>query len=234
MFKIELAQHTIQINNKYEYVHALCKDYLTEKNPEYTIELSDSEIAAENKDNAGYSPGYLEGLGVYRKICEALSEQDIILFHSSAIQMDNKAILFTAPSGTGKSTHSRLWKKRFGDKVSYINDDKPLLKCTDDGVVVYGSPWAGKDSLQNNTSAPVAAVVALYRSEENRISPLSREDGFATLLNQTYRINELQKMTRLLKNINRLSCVPLFTLECKISLEAAELVYNTLKGRGIL
>ena len=177
MFQIELAEHIFAIENKYSYVEKLCQDYLTEKCTADIIQVTHEEIERENEDGKNWSLGYLESLAIYRKICEKLLEENIILFHCSAIEIDGKALLFTAPSGTGKSTHTRLWREVFGDRVTMINDDKPLLfipKNTNgemsDNVKVYGTPYAGKDGLQTNTSASVSAIIVLHQAKENTIT----------------------------------------------------------------
>ena len=83
--------------------------------------------------------------------------------------MDGAAYLFTAPSGTGKSTHTRLWREVFGDRVWMINDDKPMLRISENLVTAYGTPWNGKHHISRNASAPLKAIVQLNRGKENII-----------------------------------------------------------------
>lgn len=177
MFTIKFADHSIAVDNKYPYVEQICKDYLTDENPEFTTKVTDAEIQAESKDGGHWSADYLESLAVYRSICEHLLDEDIILFHCSALAIDGKAVLFTAPSGTGKSTHTRLWREHFGNQVVMVNDDKPLLHI-DDTITVYGTAYGGKDNLQTNTSAEVKAIVILYQAEKNEIAELSAKQAF--------------------------------------------------------
>ncbi len=82
---------------------------------------------------------------------------DTVLFHGSALAIDGDGYLFTAKSGTGKSTHTRLWRERFGDRVVMINDDKPLLHIDAGSVIAYGTPWNGKHRLGTNASVPLRA-----------------------------------------------------------------------------
>lgn len=237
MFRIELAGHSFAIDNTYSYVEELCQNYITKKEPEDVISVSPEEIARENEDGGMWSAAYLESLAVYRKICEKLLEDNILLFHCSAIELDGKAYLFTAPSGTGKSTHTRLWREVFGNQVTMINDDKPLVSIPkeslcddigDDTIRVYGTPYGGKDGLQNNKSAPVAAIVILHQAKENTIERMDAKSAYPTLLNQTYRRKDPEGMIKTLELVGQLAKLPVYSLGCTISEEAVMLAYHTI------
>ena len=109
-------------------------------------------------------------------LAEKLVAYGALLMHGSALCMDGNAYIFTAKSGTGKSTHARLWREAFGDRVWMINDDKPMIRV--DEMRVYGTPWDGKHHLSRNASAPLKAIVKLERAEENRVAPLAKADAF--------------------------------------------------------
>ena len=83
---------------------------------------------------------------------------DTILFHGSAVAVDGIGYLFTAKSGTGKSTHTRLWRELFGERAVMLNDDKPLIKVSENGIIVYGTPWDGKHRLSTNTFVPLKGI----------------------------------------------------------------------------
>lgn len=225
MFCAKIADHVIGIDNKYEYIKKYYTDYLTDDAPEFTISVTNEEISAENHDGGYWRSDYLETLAVYRKICERLIFDDIILFHCSALSFGGKAVLFTAPSGTGKSTHARLWRERFGDKITMINDDKPLIKFSDK-IYVYGTPYGGKDGIQTNTKAEAAAVVILRQASENSIKKVSADEAFTTLLTQAYRCESIDGVMRMLPLLERFSHIPVYSLGCTISQEAVQLVYD--------
>lgn len=84
----------------------------------------------QSRENPGFIPtdAYLETLAVYRKIAEKMPDYGTVLFHGSAIAVDGEAYIFTAKSGTGKSTHVRLWREMLGDRAVMVNDDKPLIR----------------------------------------------------------------------------------------------------------
>ena len=126
---------------------------------------------------------YIETLAVYRKIAEQMPTYDTVLFHSSAVAVDGAAYLFAAKSGTGKSTHARLWRELLGDRAIMINDDKPLLRITDAGATVFGTPWNGKHRLGTNGSAPVRAICVLERGVQNNIERIGPKEAYPILCN---------------------------------------------------
>ena len=232
MIKIKLADHVFVIENKYAYVEQLCNDYLTEEVAKSTIRVTEDEMQSENKNDGNWSFPYLESLAVYRKIAEHLLADDILLFHCSALSIDGKAYLFTAPSGTGKSTHTRLWREHFGSRVTMINDDKPLLVVRKDAVTVYGTPYGGKDNIQTNTSAKVAGIVILHQAEYNEIQRMTAKEAYPMLLNQTYRRSDAEGMIKTMDLVQKLSELSVYSLGCTISYEAVELAWNTLNEAG--
>lgn len=143
--------------------------------------------------------------------------------------MDSKAYLFTAKSGTGKSTHTQLWKKWFGERAVFINDDKPLLKISAQGVTVYGTPWDGKHHRSTNTSCPLKAVCILTRNTENSIQRIDKKAALPMLCQQSYRPCSPIGTQKTLALVNRLgSSVPLYRLGCNMEPEAALVAYHEM------
>lgn len=232
MFHLSLAGYPFTVDNRYEYVKALCRDYWTQK-PGELITVSKEDIAREQTDGGHWPASYLESLAVYRDICERLVARDVVLFHCSALAYRQRGYLFAAPSGTGKSTHARLWREVLGDAVRMINDDKPLLRITSDGVTVYGTPFAGKEGLQENSSAPVAGIVLLHQAGTNSIRKLSPQEAYPMLLNQTYRPKDAAGLIKTLELVQRLSELPVYSMGCTISREAVALAVQTLTGQEL-
>lgn len=228
MLTVRLAGHTLGLRCRYEYLPRLCEAYRADAPAEWILEADEDDLARENPEKKTYAPGYLESLAVYRKICERLITADILLFHGSALAMDGKGYLFTAPSGTGKSTHAALWRQVFGERVMMINDDKPLLQVTPEGVTVYGTPWAGKDHLQTNTSAPLAGIVLLRQAPENTIRVLTEREAYPRLLSQTHRVDAPAGLLHTLDLVKQLARLPVYELGCTPTPEAALLAYRTL------
>jgi hypothetical protein len=177
-----------------------------------------------------FSDAYLETLALYRKIAVRVLDDDILLFHGSVVAVDGEGYLFTAKSGTGKSTHTRLWREYFGERAIMVNDDKPLLKVTDSGVIVYGTPWDGKHRLSSNISVPLKAICVLERDQSNHIESISAKEAFPMLLQQSYRPSEPEPMLKTLSLVEKLGKkVKLYRLGCTMDLSAAQVAYNGMR-----
>lgn len=109
------------------------------------------------------------------------------MLHSSCVVLDGRAYLFSAPCGTGKSTHTQLWLKTFGDRAYILNDDKPALRLIDGKWFVYGTPWSGKTDQNVNACVPLGGIAVLERAEENSAETLSGIDAVFALADQTLR-----------------------------------------------
>ena len=170
---------------------------------------------------------YLETLAVYRKLAQLLVQDDILLMHGAVVAVDGQAYLFTAQSGTGKTTHTRLWMQQFGDRAVMVNGDKPLLHITNEGVTVYGTPWDGKEHLSTNTSCPLKALGILTRSETDHIERISKKEALSMLCQQVYRPEDPTTLAKMLALVDRLgSSVPLYRLSCNMEPEAALVAYH--------
>lgn len=152
-----------------------------------------------------------------------------MVLHSSCIARNGKAILFSAPSGTGKSTHTGLWRKYYPDTY-YINDDTPILRLDTDGeVLACGSPWSGKERLNRNVQVPLAGIVFLEQGKNNMITPLSNAEAMGRLLGECRKIpfcDAMQQVAELCGQV--LERVPVYRLTCDISQEAVETVRKEL------
>ena len=241
-FNICLAARTVAVSANYESTREFCRDYICDTPADFPVSVSMEDIIKEDESSDAerrleglppykYSYEYLETLALYRKIAEKMAEFDTILFHGSAIMLDGEGYIFTAKSGTGKSTHSRLWREVFGDRAVMINDDKPLISITENGAVVHGTPWCGKHHLGANISAPIRAICILSRSQKNEIGKVSYLYALPELLSQTYRFPSPDGMSRVLATLQSVaSKVGVFRLGCNMEREAAIVAYNGMKG----
>lgn len=157
-----------------------------------------------------------------------------VVLHGSSIAFENQGIIFSANSGTGKSTHTGLWSERFGDKVAIVNDDKPAIRFYDGIPFIFGTPWSGKTDLNTNVRVPLKAIVFIKRSNTNWIERLNIRDSIFNLSSQIarpYYDEEIGKKT--LKAIEKLvTNVPIYRLYCNISQEAVDVVYDELIKKG--
>ena len=205
--------------------------------PEQPFQADDADLArvrsySEEENLDGFPDAYIESLALYQNITELLLARDVMQFHCSALEMDGRAYLFTAPSGTGKSTHVRLWRQVFGARVTVINDDKPLVRLQKDGSWrVYGTPYGGKHNLQTNTSQTLCGIVMLERGAENKIERVTPQDAFVTLMAQTYHsIQTPERILHAMDLVGSLANLPVFRLQCNISQQAVQVAYEALKG----
>ena len=237
-FKIKLAGMVIDVGVNYPSTKDFCREYLSDEPVDISVSVDISDIiaeevksATEEKKDVKFSPQYLETLALYRKIAKELSSFGIILFHGSALSMDGKAYIFTAKSGTGKSTHASIWSRVFGDRVVMINDDKPLIAVKDGEITVFGTPWCGKHNLGNNISVPMGAICILERDESNSIEKISSKEAIGTVFAQTYRFNEVQGMKNVLYCVDKIvNSIPLYRLKCNMDDEAAVVAYQGMNG----
>ena len=189
------ADVAFTLQMQYPYLEKQCRSYEVEE-PGILIAASDEEIEREDQSGVSSSNGMLESLAVYRKISEIMVEHDTFLFHCSAVALDGQAYLFTAPSGTGKSTHTRLWREVFGERAVMVNDDKPLIQVREDAIYVCGTPWNGKHNLDSNQKVPVKGICILERGTVNNIETISAADAFPYLFRQVYRPADQTKLIR--------------------------------------
>ena len=236
-----IGDQMIGISSLYSAVHDYCRDYRAVGAPVFYVETTPEDLVFERERSEQIGEVIpvqseenrnkeLEILAVYRQIAEQMPFRDTFLFHGSAIAVDGAGYLFTARSGTGKSTHTRLWREMLGDRAVMVNDDKPLIHLTEDGAVVYGTPWNGKHRLGTNAVVPLKAVCILGRGERNSIRGITREEAFPMLVQQSYRPLDPAALAKTMTLVDRLSrTVPLYRLECNMDPEAAELSYNTMK-----
>lgn len=174
----------------------------------------------------------LEYMRVGSLFYTALIDNGGFLLHASAVVVDGVAYCFSAPSGTGKSTHTSLWLKEFADKGAYIiNDDKPAIKLVGGVPMVYGTPFSGKYDISVNTCVPLKALCFIERAETNSIRPVTPFKAATMILDQTIRPDDELLMDKLIENLEAVvTAVPSYILSCNISAQAAQLAYNEMSG----
>ena len=239
-FHLKIAGHTGAITSLFESTPQYFRPYLTDNPAEFSVSVTREDIAFEQADlleeahRDGFRPRvftdpFLERAAIQRAFAEFLFDYNILLFHGSSIAVDGEGYLFTAHSGTGKSTHTRLWKQIFGDRAVMVNDDKPFLELTGNGVILHGSPWSGKHGLDANISVPLKGLCHLERGLENQIAPISAEDVLPMIRKQAYQPLNEEKHPRFLELTANLSQeVALWKMACNKNPDAATLAYTTM------
>ena len=219
-----------------------CRPYLTDEAPDFSVAVTPEDRAFEQQASIEealeegikprkYGEPHLERAGIQRKFAEALFDRDILMVHGSAVALDGEGFLFTADCGTGKSTHTRLWREVFGNRAQMINDDKPFLTLGANGVLISGSPWSGKHGLDSNISVPLAGICLLERGSENRITPLVPKDVLPVLIQQSHRPADPRLLGTYLDLLDGLAgSVAFYRLQCNMDPQAAALSYGVLSG----
>ena len=239
-FRLKIAGHTGTVTSLFESTPQYLKAYLTEETPEFAVTVTRENIAfeqavlLEEAHRDGFKPRvftdpFLERAAIQRAFAEFLFSYNTLLFHGSAIAVDGEGYLFTAHSGTGKSTHTRLWMQAFGNRAVMVNDDKPFLQLDEDRVWLCGSPWSGKHGLDANIRVPLKGLCILERGAEKRIARISAAEALPMLQKQAYRPLEEHKETAFLQLVDRLSqAVPLWKMACNKNPDAAHIAFEAM------
>ena len=223
MIKIEIAGLAVGIENRYSHIVRKARDYITEREADFTVSVSEDEIDREMKDSGtNFERGYYEGIISYRKIAEILPRYDAILFHGSVILVNGLAYIITANSGVGKTTHTRLWMSEFSD-VKILNGDKPIVRFFDGVPYACGTPWQGKEGFGENIRAKLSAIAFLKRGEANVAKQIEPSDAVVRFMSQIYLPKKsamaltktMMLADKLIKNTR------LVELECNMQPEAA-------------
>lgn len=233
MITIKIAGLAIGILNRFDYIEKKARDYLTDEPPVFTVEATDEELLRERgMTEVEFPDGYLEFIVAYRKIAERLPEFDGFVFHGAVLNLDGEAYAFTAKSGVGKTTHTRLWLSEFGERVHYLNGDKPIIRFIDGIPYACGTPWQGKEGFGRNERAALVGIAFLSRGEVNTAEPVPPSEVVTRLITQIYiPRGSAAMLARTMQLANRLiGSVRLVDLRCNMNPEAAHVSYAALKG----
>lgn len=235
----KIAGMNIAVSPRYDYTREYLSEYETdEKEYELAVTVTDEMIAYEQSLNVAIHGDQLadalcEAVAILRVICVYIIDKGGFFLHCSCLKFEDKAIIFTAPSGTGKSTHARLWREYFGEKVEMINDDKPIVRDQGGRFIIYGTPWNGKHRIGSNISAPIGAVFFLEQAKENKTERIDSVTALTLLLQQTVIPETKGALQNLLDMLTRIiETVPMYKLYCDISYEAVEAAFQAAVKSG--
>lgn len=239
---MEIAGLAVSVQPLFQSTREYCRPYLTDREPESCVEITpddlvmeqmllDQEAVEEGLKLRKFKEPFLERSTIQRRVADYLVSRNTLMFHGSTVAVDGDAYLFTAPCGTGKSTHTRLWRELFGERAVMVNDDKPFLQITSDCVLAYGSPWSGKHGLATNVCVPLKGICSLHRGKENVINPV-QADALVDLLRKQVHIPSDEALARkTLCLLDTLAAtVPLWEMYCNKDLGAARLSYQIMSA----
>ena len=240
-FSMKIAGHTAKIRSLFESTPQYFRAYLTEEAPELLFIVTPEDLLREQNRlleealregirTRVFPDPFLERSVIQQKFAQALLPKDILLLHGSTVAVDGKAYLFTAKCGTGKSTHTRLWRQLLGERAVMVNDDKPFLRFTPEEVLACGSPWSGKHGLDSNITVPLGGICILERGQKNKILPTEAKDALPFLLTQCdppEDPSQLSRYNNLMKTL--VQRVPLWHMHCTKDLQSAQMAFETIQ-----
>ncbi len=235
-FTAKIADLTVGISCKHSLIESMCREYLTEVAPMFCVRASEEHKEKLRNYFLGFSEvfsdDYLESVAISECIANEVFNYDAAVFHAALISFDGQGVAFAAPSGTGKSTHIKLWRRLFGSRVECINGDKPLFLFRDGKFFGAGTPWCGKENWGCNKTVPLKAVCFIERAEQNSISPLTENrEIMSRLFLQLVMPEEQRLMVKYLEFANKMiNTVPFFLLRCNIDIGAARVAHDNIFG----
>ncbi len=239
MKRYKIAGCVVDYTPMYSLLQDKMERYLLEEETEQAADISlkliEEFLREKQKQNPHLTIAECEyvwaGIQFYRKL---LNYQGFML-HASAIEVDGKAYLFSADSGVGKSTHAKLWQKFFGEeRAQILNDDKPAVVIEDECCFAYGTPFSGKSPEHLNRKARIQGICMLERGEENRIWRVSGKEALPLLMCQVIWPRTQEEADKLLGYLNIiLKQVPLYRMQCNLSIEAAKKAYEMMKEESV-
>ena len=167
---------------------------------------------------------------IFVDLSEFLIHFEAMVLHSSLINYQGHGIVFTAPSGTGKSTQADLWRDNLGAKI--LNGDRSIIR-KENLYYAYGSPYSGSSHIYENESVPLKAIVVLRQAKENRLRKMSMKEAYLCLLSEmsisSGKKEIIEKQSQWL--LEMLQKIPVYMLECLPNQGAAEILYDELKEK---
>lgn len=243
--KIRLAGRVVEVTTCCAGFGVFVEEYLTQDAADMAVRITPDAIAEERKraekeaefegiPMRDHTDAYLEQLAVLRSIALEMTQYDTLLMHGSCIAVDGEAYLFAARSGTGKSTHTRLWRERFGSRAVMVNDDKPFVRVEDGAGIAFGTPWNGKHHLSTPMQAKLKALCILKRGEENRIEQLTAAEAYPHVLAQCNRPENPQALMKTMQLCDALvKNTPVYCLYCNMDPDAARVSYEMMSKEGM-
>lgn len=231
VYKIKTAGLICELKVYGELLRSRIEPYIYkgDEKPDIIFEVTDAYYKDRNIEYPHLTFEECEYLWSGAYFYEKLCEHGGVMLHSSCVEYENKAYLFSADSGVGKSTHTHLWLKYLeGSRI--INDDKPAIRCIDGVYMAFGTPWSGKNPENIDIGVKIAGIAFLSRGK-NEIHKINGISAMRPFMEQTVRPNDKSLMGKMLDVLNGiLENVPFYEFTCDMSKEAVLTSYNFMKG----
>ena len=224
----------VELIPKYPTLMRQAEPYrVTEERPaDFSVMPEESFLREQKGKYPEASPDMLEYVFTGSLFARAALRHEAIVLHASAVVLDGAAYLFSAASGTGKTTHTQMWLSHFGAERAFIlNDDMPLIRRFPDGFRACGTPFAGSTGWSRNACVKLAGICFLERAAGNSIRRISAFEGVPLFLGQTPRARDAELLELQLATLDRLFReAPVYRMGCCMSPEAVLCAYEAMKG----
>ena len=234
MKKYKIANLRVDMKLYYDRLARQASKYLTDEDTpaDITIQLSEDFYKRRQAENPHLDLNAIEYIFAGSYFYNHILDFDGFLLHSSAICKDNKAYLFSANSGTGKSTHTMNWVKYCGkENVTFINDDKPAIRKIGETFYCCGTPFSGKTNLSKNILVPIKAIVFIKRGIENSVAVMDSKDALSRIFGQTVFTQSPERMVKLLSLLDELlKTITVFELTCNMDVTSAKVAYEFIEN----
>ena len=225
----KIAELRVGYEPKYNMLRRRSEKYLCDEPAEFRIGVTEECLDRQLELYRGATEESLEYLYVGTAFNLKLLEYRGMFLHSSTVVVDGRAYSFSAPCGTGKSTHANLWLKYLGDRAFIINDDKAAYRKIDGKYYVYGTPFSGKYDINVDTRAELKGICFVEQAETNSIERIAPDDAVSLIISQTVRPSSPERMIMMCDFIDELIAeIPIYRLKCNMEIDAAKLSYETM------
>ena len=228
-----IAGKRVEIAHRFDEIARLCEHYRISggEQADLRISLTEEEFLREKSGAKGFSDGAVECAAICRKLAYEFTKYDLFLVHGVALECEGRGYLFLGRSGSGKTTHAKLWEKYFNAEI--LCGDKPFLSEGDGKIYVHSSPWNGKEGYGKRGKAELSALCLIEQNREIAIDPLSLSERADCLLAQLFLPKEAIALQKTLCFADRLTSLPFYRLRCDVSREAAELSFLALTKKKV-
>lgn len=229
----KIAGLNVGYEPQYDLLRARSEKYITDESADFNIGYTDNLMESQlDLYNREVSEAEIEYLWMGTAFNVKLLEYNGMFLHSSTVVVDGKAYSFSAPCGTGKSTHTSLWLKLLGDRAFILNDDKAAYRMIDGRYYAFGTPFSGKHDINVNTSAELSGICFIEQAENNSIERMDIDSAVPLIFSQTLRPSNVRRTMMLCDFIDELiRKIPVYKLRCNMDVEAAQIAFETMKRK---
>ncbi len=230
--RLNIAGVTVAVEHRYGLPAWCLSGHETNAAAQFSVSASEAELRQEYDRLEGrFDLASCECNCLYRKASLGMLDYDGFLLHAAVVAVDGEGYVFTAPGGTGKSTHAGFWMREFGSRAVLLNGDKPVLRRLGGRFFVCGTPWRGKERLGNGDMVPLRAVCLLERGKENAIAPADIDTVIDRIFCQVLLPETPEQVIRQLELLDQLVAeVPVYRLRCNLDPAAARVAYRGMNG----